>query len=128
MPGTRNNRASRVERMLAALWNNSNTRKLKREPGSRHLIAPGEKHILISNKPNIFGVNMNNENTNSNFMSNLSSARKSIIPSPRRFQGVRLNAKQSKLFANFSAAHDDPEEMLETLRKFQQRILSSYYG
>ena len=132
MTGTRNNRRARVNEMLAALRNknknNNNTRRLKRSTGSRHLIAPNEKHILISNKPVVFGSNLNNETTNNNSTNNLSRSRQSIVPSRRLFHGVRLNAKQSKLFANFSAAHNDPAEMLDTLRKFQQRVLSNYYG
>lgn len=120
--------------MLAALRNNNtnNTRRLKRNHGSRHLIAPNEKHIRMSLTPtNVYGANRNNQilnNNNRQLSRNLDIARASIAATPPRFKGIGLSPKLSKLYANFSNAHNSPDEMLRTLDLFRQRIFSTYYG
>jgi hypothetical protein len=116
-------RRNRVVNMLKGKKNNART--LKRGVASRHLMNTPKQFQISNNRP-VFGANFNNENVNKERSNNLRNSRKSIEPSKLRYRNVRLNEKQSKLFANLSAAYNEPEEMLETLEKLQQRIFAMY--
>lgn len=116
-------RRNRVTQMMKGLKHKAHT--LKRGIASRYLVNE-PKQIKISNTKNVFGTNINNNNANKERSNNLRKSRLSGEQSRPKYKNVRLNEKQSKLFANLSAAYNDPGDMLETLEKFQQRIFALY--
>lgn len=117
---TRRNRVAQMRKT-----SNTKAQTLKRGIGTRFLVNR-PKQFQIANETNVFGTNFNNTNVNKERSNNLRKSRFSGERSRPRYPNVRLNEKQAKLFANLSAAYNEPEEMLETLKKFQQRIYAMY--
>lgn len=117
--GVPTNRRNRVSTMLAKTRKNSNrlNSPLQRGVGTRRLVPT--QHLRFSNT-----VNSKNENETSS--ANLQASRESIPVTPPRFRNVRLNERQSKLFANLSAAYNDPADMLDTLKILAKRIYAMY--
>ena len=95
--------------------------------GRRNLLA-SQKQVGFSNGANngmlgpteVYGTNLANE------MNSLRESRRSIQTSRGKYQNVRLNETQSKLFANLSAAYNEPGDMLRTLKQLEKRIYAMY--
>jgi hypothetical protein len=117
---TRNNR---VRYMLQN--KQGNIHKLTRNNRGKRNLFNYQKHIRFSNGANngkllpteVYGINGINA---------LRESRKSIQTTRPRYENVGLNEKQSKLFANLSAAYNDPEDMLTTLKLFEKHIFALY--
>jgi hypothetical protein len=98
--------------------NNRGTRNL------RNLLAP-RKQFRFSNGANN-GKLLPTEVYGRNGINALRESRKSIQTTPPKYENGGLNEKQSKLFANLSAAYNDPEDMLTTLKQFEKHIYALY--
>jgi hypothetical protein len=127
VPNT-NTRRNRVANMLRKNHVSAHNPKLTRNRGTRNLrnlLAP-RKQFRFSNGANngkllptkVYGINGINDL--------MSESRKSIQTTRPRYENVGLNEKQSKLFANLSAAYNDPEDMLTTLKLFEKHIYALY--
>jgi hypothetical protein len=120
VPNTNTNtRRKRVENMLR------NKHKLTRNKrGTRYLLDP-RKQFRFSNGANN-GNLLPTEVYGRNGINALRESRKSIQTTRPTYENVGLNEKQSKLFANLSAAYNDPEDMLTTLKLFEKHIYALY--
>jgi hypothetical protein len=120
-----NTRRKRVRNMLQKNHVSSHNPKLTRNNrGKRNLLAP-RKQFRFSNGANN-GNLLPTEVYGRNGINALSESRKSIQTTRPPYKNVGLNEKQSKLFANLSAAYNEPEDMLNTLKQFEKRIYSMY--
>ena len=119
VPNTRRNRVANMLRNKHKLTrNNRGTRKLP------NLLAP-RKQFRFSNGANN-GKLLPTEVYGRNGINALRESRKSIETTRPKYENVGLNEKQSKLFANLSAAYNDPEDMLTTLKQFEKHIYALY--
>jgi len=119
VPNTRRNRVANMLRNKHKLTrNNRGTRNL------RNLLAP-RKQFRFSNGANN-GKLLPTEVYGRNGINALRESRKSIETTRPKYENVGLNEKQSKLFANLSAAYNDPEDMLTTLKQFEKHIYALY--
>jgi hypothetical protein len=123
VPNTRRNRVANMLRnkqgnIHKLTRNNRGTRNL------RNLLAP-RKQFRFSNGANN-GKLLPTEVYGRNGINALRESRKSIETTRPKYENVSLNEKQSKLFANLSAAYNEPEDMLNTLKQFEKRIYSMY--
>lgn len=118
-----NTRRNRVANMLRN--KQANIHKLTRNNrGKRNLLAP-QKQLRFSNGANN-GKLLPTEVYGRNGINALRESRKSIETTRPTYDNVGLNEKQSKLFANLSAAYNDPEDMLTTLKQFENHIYALY--
>jgi hypothetical protein len=118
-----NTRRNRVANMLRN--KQANIHKLTRNNrGTRNLLAP-RKQLRFSDGANN-GKLLPTEVYGRNGINALRESRKSIQTTRPTYENVGLNEKQSKLFANLSAAYNDPEDMLTTLKQFEKHIYALY--
>lgn len=117
-PNTRRNRIANMLRNKQKL----NHRLTRNNRGKRNLLA-SQKLIRFSNGANN-GKIVPTEVYITNGINRES--RRSIQTSRPKYENASLNEKQSKLFANLSAAYNEPEDMLATLKQFEKRIYSMY--
>ena len=124
-PNTRRNRiANMLRKNHAPAHNHKLTRNNRGTRNLRNLLAP-RKQLRFSNGANN-GKLLPTEVYGRNGINALRESRKSIQTTPPKYENVSLNEKQSKLFANLSAAYNEPEDMLTTLKQFEKRIYSMY--
>ena len=112
-------RSNRVANMLR-----KNHKLTRNNRGKRNLLAP-RKQFRFSNGANN-GKLLPTEVYGRNGINALRESRKSIETTRPKYENVGLNEKQSKLFANLSAAYNDPEDMLTTLKQFEKHIYALY--
>jgi len=121
-----NTRRNRVANMLRNKQANIHklTRNNRGTRNLRNLLAP-QKQLRFSNGANN-GKLLPTEVYGRNGINALRESRKSIQTTRPPYENVGLNEKQSKLFANLSAAYNDPEDMLTTLKQFEKHIYALY--
>jgi hypothetical protein len=117
-PNTRRNRIANMLRIKQA----PKHKLTRNNRGKRNLFA-SQKQFRFSNGANN-GKLLPTEVYITNGINRES--RRSIQTTRPPYKNVGLNEKQSKLFANLSAAYNDPEDMLTTLKLFEKRIYSMY--
>jgi hypothetical protein len=120
VPNTRRNRVANMLRNKQG-----NIHKLTRNNrGTRNLLAP-RKQFRFSNGANN-GKLLPTEVYGRNGINALRESRKSIETTRPKYENGSLNEKQSELFAKLSAAYNDPEDMLTTLKLFEKHIYALY--
>ena len=111
-----NNTRSNKRRPQSRMRNLFPRKTFKRHNASRYLI---NVPFRVTKE---YGTNINNQNRNVKRSNQLRKARESIETSYQLYPSQALSEEEARLYAEFSAAYNDPKNMLDSIKKLGKKV------